>query len=122
MKLSVNGVSTTFCLTYWVYQGFTRINELITELFATSIVKNTMYNGKNMDSKLIVITSYTTCTHGSLVVENTILVRYDKSTGKRRGLSDSIDAPARRHTYNPPNSDGLGVVHLTVPGLMVPGY
>jgi len=78
MKLSVNGASTLFGLAYWVYQGFMQINELITELLTTFIAKNTMHNRKNTDSKLIEIASCTACKHVSLVVENTILVRYDK--------------------------------------------
>jgi hypothetical protein len=77
MKLSENGESTTFDLAYWVYQGFTRINELITELLTTFIARNTMHNRKNSDSKLIEIASCTACKHVLLVVQNTILVRYD---------------------------------------------
>jgi hypothetical protein len=78
MKLSVNEASTTFGLAYWVYQGFMRINELITELLSIFIAKNTIYNTNNTDSKLIEIASCTACKHVLLVVENTILVRYDK--------------------------------------------
>jgi len=72
MKLSVNGVSTIFGLAYWASHGFTQINELITELLSTFIVKNTMYNRKNMDSKLIEIASSRACRHLSFVVENRI--------------------------------------------------
>jgi hypothetical protein len=78
MKLSINGASTTFGLAYWGYQGFKQINELITELLTTCIAKNTMYNRKNTDSKLIEIAGCTAWKHVLLVVENTILVRYDK--------------------------------------------
>ena len=74
---SVNRVSTSLGLAYGVYQGFTPINELITELLTTFIGRNTMYNSKNTDSKLIKIASCRACRHVLLVVENTILVRYD---------------------------------------------
>jgi hypothetical protein len=95
MKLSVNRASTTFGVAYWVYQGFTQINQLITELLTIFIAKNTMYNRKNTDSKLIKIASCTACKHALLVVENTILVRYDKYTTKTRALYESIDGPTR---------------------------
>jgi hypothetical protein len=74
MKLSISGVSTIFALTYWVYQGFMQINELITELLTTFIAKNTMYNWKNMESKLIESASCTERKHVLLVVENAMLV------------------------------------------------
>jgi hypothetical protein len=111
MKLSVNGSSKPFTLAYRVYQDFTWINELITQLLTTSIANNTMYNRKNTDSKLIEIASCTACKPVSLVVENTILVRYEKYTAKTRALYESIDGPTTRPTYNPLNSDGLGVYH-----------
>jgi len=78
MKQIINGASTTFGLAYWVYQGFTRINKLITELLTPFIAKNTMYNRKNTDSKLIEIASCTACKHISLVDKNMILVIYEK--------------------------------------------
>jgi hypothetical protein len=122
MKLSVNRVSTTFGLAYWVYQGFTRINGLITDLLTTFIAKNTMHNRKNTDSKLIEIASCTACRPVSLVVKNNILVRYDKLTAKTGAFYEWIDGPARRPTDNPPNSDRLGVYHRTPPGLAVQVY
>jgi hypothetical protein len=122
MKLSVNRVSTTFGLAYWVYQGFTRINGLITDLLTTFIAKNTMQNRKNTDSKLIEIASCTASKHVSLVVKNTILVRYDKYTTKTKALYESIDGPARRPADNLPNSGELGVNHRTVPEFTVPVY
>jgi hypothetical protein len=76
MKLSINGASTIFGLVYWVYQGFLRINQLITELLTTIIAKNSTYNRKNTGSKLINIASCTACKHVFLVVENVILIGY----------------------------------------------
>jgi hypothetical protein len=69
-------VSTIFGFAYWVYQGVMRINELITELLTTFIAKNTTYNRKITDSKLIKIASCTALRHGLLVDENAILVGY----------------------------------------------
>jgi len=84
MKLSVKGASTTFGRAYCVDQGVTQINERITELLTSFIAKNTMYNRKNTDSKLIESTSCTACNYVLLVVENTILGRYDKYTAKTK--------------------------------------
>jgi hypothetical protein len=122
MKLIGNRASLTFGFAYWVCQGFPRINELITKLLTTFIAKNTMHNRKNMDSKLIEIAGCTACKDVSLVVQNTILVRYDIYTAKTGALNESIDRPARRPADNPPHSGGLGVYHPTISGLTVQGY
>ena len=90
-------------------QVITLIFAFITELLATIIGKNTIYQRYNTDSKLIFIASYKAYKNTLLVVESAILIRYNYQTPKTRALFESIDGPAGRPTDNPPNSDWLGV-------------
>jgi hypothetical protein len=103
-------------------QGIARIFEHITESLTALIGKNTIYQTKNTDSKLIDIANCKTCKNILLVVEYAILIRYYYQTTKTRALYESIDGPAGRPADKPPNSDGLGDYHRTVPKLMVRVY
>jgi len=96
----------------------TRITVLLTALKD----KNIIYQRWNTDTKLIDIANCTTCKSALLVAENTILIRYYKQTTNTRALYESIAGPAGQPAYNPPNSDGLGVYHLTIPEWMVQVY
>jgi len=103
-------------------QGFTQMNQLITELLTSVKAKNTMYNRKNMDSKMINGANCKRCNMRLFAVEYLILLIYHYPTAKTRTLYKSTDGPAGRPTDNPPNSDGLGVNNWTVPELMVQVY
>jgi len=48
-----------------------------------------------------------------------MLIRYYSHTPKERASIESMDGPAGRPSDNPPNSDGLGVYHCTVPELTI---
>jgi len=61
MKLTVNGASTIIISCILGNLGFTRMNQLITELLTAVIAKNTIYNGKNTDSKIINVADCKTC-------------------------------------------------------------
>jgi len=100
-------------------RGIALISAFIPELLTAVIDKNTIYRRYNTDSKLIDIASSTACKSISLVVENAILIRYYSHTPKARALIESMDGPAGRPADDPPNSDGLGVYHRTVPELSV---
>ena len=93
---------------------FPQINELITELLTACIAKNTMYNRKNMDSKIINVAHCKTCKKRLLAVKYLILIIYNYPTAKRWTLYRSTDGPTGRPTDNPPNSDRLGDFHRTV--------
>jgi len=102
--------------------GFARINELITELLTGFIAKNTTYNRKNTDSKIINITDCKTYKKRLLAVEYLILMIYYYPTAKTRTLYKSTDGPAGRPTDNLRNSDGLGDFHQTVSESTVQAY
>jgi len=99
-------------------EGITWMFVHISESFTALRGKNTIYQWKNMDSKLINITNCKTCKNMLLVVENTILIRYYQQTAKTRALCESVDGPAGQPADNPPNSDRLGVYHQIVPEVM----
>ena len=99
-----------------------RINERITELLTASIAKNTTYNRKNTYSKIINVADCTTWKKRLLAVEYLISIIYNYQTTKTRSLYKSTDEPAGQPADNPPNSDGLGDVHRTMPELTVPVY
>jgi len=94
----------------------------IAELFTSLIGKNTIYPGKNTYSNLLYITKSKTCQNLLWVVENVILIRYYYQTAKTKALYESIDGHTGRPADNPPNSDGLGVYHRTIPELTVRVY
>ena len=96
-------------------QGFTRMNAQRTKLLTAFIAKNTMYNRKNSDSKIINVADCKTCKNRLLAVENLISIIYNYTTAKTRTLYKSTDGPANHL----PNSDGLGDVHQTVPEFTV---
>jgi len=86
MKLSVNGASTIFGLAYWANQGFTQMNQLITELLTDFIAKNSTYNRKNTDSTIINVADCKTCKKRLLAVEYLIMIIYIHRTAKTRPL------------------------------------
>jgi len=103
-------------------QGFTQINELITELLTAIIVKNTTYNRKNTDSKIINVADCTIWKKRLLAVEYLNLTINNYPTAKTRSLYQSTDGPAGRPTDNPPNLDRLGDFLWTVPKFTVRVY
>jgi hypothetical protein len=117
-RRSVNCVSP--CIFY--FQGITQIFEYITELLPTLIGKNTLYQRKITDSKLIHIANCKTCKNISSVVEYVIVWRYYAESAKRRARYESIDRPAKCHANDPPNSHWLGDIHRTIPELKVQDY
>jgi hypothetical protein len=62
--------------------GYLQINELITELLTAYIAKNTMYNRKNMYSKIINVADCKRCKKRLLAVEYLILVIFNYPTAK----------------------------------------
>jgi len=103
-------------------QGFTKMNQLITELLTAFITKNTMYNRKNTDSTIFNVADCKTCKNRLLAVEYLILTIYNYPTAKTRTLYKSTDGPAGLPAHNPPNSDGLGDFHRTMPEMTVGVY
>jgi len=103
-------------------QGFAQINELITELLTAFIAKNSMYNRKNRDSKIINIADCKTCKKRLLAVEYQLFLIYYYPTAKTRTFYKSTDGPAGQPAGNPPNSGRLGDFHQTVPELTVRVY
>jgi len=100
-------------------QGFMRMNKLRTKLLTAFIVKNTRYNRKNTDSKIINVADFKTCKNRLLAVRNLILIIYNYPTAKTGTLYKATDRPAWRPADNPLNSDVLGDFHRTVPELTV---
>jgi len=96
-------------------QGFTQMNQRITVLLNAFIEKNTTYNSKNTDSKIINVAVCKSCKKRLLAVEYLISITYNYPIGKTRTLYKSTDAPAGSPADNPSNSDGLGDFHRTVP-------
>jgi hypothetical protein len=83
----------------------------MTELLIALIVKNTSYQRKNTDVKIINITHCNTCKKILLNVEYMILVSYCYQNAKAKALYESTDGPTGHPTDNPPISDGLGEYH-----------
>jgi len=105
-----------------VNQGFTWMNELKTKLLTVFIAKNTMYNRKNLDSKIINVADCKTCKNLLLAIKNLILKINNYPTAKARTLYISTDRPAGRPADNVPNAGGLGDFHRTVLELTVRVY
>jgi len=103
-------------------QGFSWINELITELLTAFIDKNTTYDRKNTDSNIINVADCKTWKKWLLAVKYRILMIYNNPTAKTRTLSKSTDGPAARPADNPPNSEGLEDFHQIVQKLRVRVY
>jgi hypothetical protein len=98
------------------------MNEHRTELLTAVIGKNTIYNRKNTDSKMINAADCEACKKRLLAVEYLSLIIYHYPTAKTRTLYESTDEPHGRHSGSPPNSDGLRDFHRTVPELTVQVY
>jgi len=79
--------------------------------------KNTSYKWNSMDSEMIDAAPCETCNKVSLDVEYVISVSYCHSTAKTRAIYECTDGPARQRAEKPPNPDGLGELHRTVPRL-----
>jgi len=92
-----------------------RIFACITVLLTALLGKNTIYWRWNTDTKLLDIANCSTSKSILLVGENAILIRYYWHTANSRAVYEFIDCPAGRPADNPPNSDGLGVYHGTIP-------
>jgi len=103
-------------------QGIVRISACITVLLTTLLGNNTIYRRWNTDTKLIDIANCSTSKSTFLVAENVILIRYYYHTANTRALYEYIDGPTGRPADNPPNWDGLGVHHGTVPEWAVQVY
>jgi len=114
-QLSVNNIWSSILGN----QGFTGINELITELLTAFIVKNTTHNMKNTDSKIINVADFKTCKKRLLAVKYLILIIYNNPPAKTTTSYKSTDGPAGRPADNWSNSDRLGDFHLMVPELTV---
>jgi len=112
----------SFCSCIFVNQGIVWIREHITELLPALIGKNTIYQRKNTDSKLIDIASHKTSKNiqkhplGCRLRDfnNTLL-----SNCKTRALYESRDGPAWRPADNLPKSDGSGDCRSVFSELMV---
>ena len=98
------------------------INALRTGLLTASIAKNATDRRENTYSKIINLADCKTSKKRLLAVEYLILVMYNYLTAKTRTLYKSTDGPAGQPADNPPNSDGWGVLHRTLPELLVRVY
>jgi hypothetical protein len=110
----------------WSYilgnQGIVRINALITELLTASMAKYVTYGRKNSYSKIINVADCKTSKKSLLAAEYLIIIMFNYPTAKTRTLYKSTDGPAGRPADNPPNPDGLGDLHRSVPELTVRVY
>jgi len=96
-------------------QGIAQIYELRSELSIAVIGKNSIYQRKHTDSKIIDIAICITCKKRLLAAEYVILVRYYYQTTTASELYESTYGPAGRPADNQANPDGLGDVHRTTP-------
>jgi len=108
-----------FCSCILGDQGIVLILELITELLTAFIGKNAKHKRKDTDSKIINIANWKTCKKRFLHVEYVTLMRYYYQRTKTRAIYESKDEPAAQPTDNPPNSDGLGDFHRSLPEVTV---
>jgi hypothetical protein len=88
-------------------QGIAWIHEVITEQLTHFLGKNTIYNLKNTDSRIIDIANCKTCKKSLLAAQYLILIIYYYQTAKRRALYESSGGP----TDNLTKSDMLGDYH-----------
>jgi len=100
-------------------QGFLRIGAPIRKLLTTFLAKNAMGRRQNTYSKIINVTDRKTSKKRSLAVKYLILIMFNYPTAKTGTVYKSTDGPAGRRADNPPNPDGLGDLHRTVPELTV---
>jgi len=100
-------------------EGFLRIGAPITKLLTTSLAKNATGRRQNTYSKIINVADCKTSKKRSLAVKYLILIMFNYPTAKPRTLYKSTDGPAGQPADNPPNPDGLGHLHRTVPELTV---
>jgi hypothetical protein len=100
-------------------QGFLRIDAAIAELLTTLLAKNATGRRQNTYSKIMNVADCKTSKKRSLAVKYLILIMFNYATAKTRTLYKSTDGPAVRPADNPPNPDGLGDLHRTVPELTV---
>jgi hypothetical protein len=97
--------------------GFLRIGAPITEQLTASIAKNAKDRRQNTYSKIFNVADCKTSKKRSLAVKYLILTMFNYPTAKTRTLYKSTDGPVGQHAANPPNPDGLGDLHQTVPEL-----
>jgi hypothetical protein len=100
-------------------QGFLRIGAPTTKLTTTSLAKNATGRRQHTDSKIINVADSKTSKKRSVAVKYLILIMFNYPTAKTRTLYKSTDGPAGQPADNPPNPDGLGDLHRTVPELTV---
>jgi len=100
-------------------QGFLCIGVPITKLLTTCLAKNATGRRQNTYFKIINVADCKTSKKRSLAVKYLILIMFNYPTAKTRTLYKSTDGPAGRPAENPPNPDGLGDLHRTVPELTV---
>jgi len=100
-------------------QGFLRIGAPMTELLTTSLAKNATGRRQNTYSKIINVADCKSSKKRALAVKYQILIMFNYPTAKTRTLYKSTDGPAGRPADNPPNADGLGDLHRTIPEFSV---
>jgi len=100
-------------------QGFTRINELISELLSALIAKHTTYHRKDTDSKPIKVADCKACKQRSLAVKKLVLILYNYLISKRSTLNISTDGPGTRQAENQSNSHLVGDLYQIVPNLTI---
>jgi len=117
-QLSINN----FCFRIVSNHGIARIYESITELLTAFIGKNSTYDRKNTDSKIIDFTHFKTFKQRLLAVEYMIFIRYYYQSAKTRALYESTDGPSGWPADNLAISDMLGDYHRTLSELNSWGY
>jgi len=119
MKMSVNEVSAIFGLARWVNKALRRWMSAGQNCSLPLKPKNTMYNKKNTDSKILNIAHCKICKMWLLAAKYLILVIYNYPTATTSTWYKSTDGPAGRPADNPPHSDGFRDIYQTVPKLTV---
>jgi len=100
-------------------QGIVWMYKLITVLLNTLVLLNITHIRKNIDSKIADVPTCKVFKHRLLDVSWVILIKYTYWIAKARAFYECTDGPVEQQANNPPNSDGLGAVHLTIPKLTV---
>jgi len=103
-------------------QGVTWMYEFITVLFTASVLLNITHKRKNIDSKIPNAATCTVFKTGVWDASWAIFIKYSCRMTKARAVYECTDGPAGQPTDNPPNSDGLGAIHRTVPELTAQVY